>query len=89
MLLWMEQATIDVVLWASKVSMLVKLPILIVAPGLRLLGAREGGQGERPRSRQPRPAERLEHGAAIDVLAHQLVDDFESVLALHADPPWS
>jgi hypothetical protein len=32
MLLWTEHATIDVVLCASSVSMLVKLPILMVPP---------------------------------------------------------
>jgi hypothetical protein len=34
MLLWIEHATIEVVLWASSVSMLLKLPILIVPPRL-------------------------------------------------------
>src|SRR5262245_11621378 len=34
MLLWIEQAKIDVVLWASRVSMLPAIPILIVPPGL-------------------------------------------------------
>src|SRR5262245_45525666 len=59
MLLWIEQATIDVVLCASSVSMLVKLPILIVPPyfglGAWAKAARASGPAPaRPIADQPR-----------------------------------
>ena len=74
MLLWMEHATIDVVLWASSVSMLEKLPILMVPPdfGVWALGAATAGRAGQPRPAHRRPAERPKDGAAVDLLRMQL-----------------
>src|SRR5262245_2382664 len=50
MLLWIEHAKIDVVLWASRVSMLPAMPILIVPPGLAFWAWASDG---RPRGAGP------------------------------------
>ncbi len=67
--------------------MFLKLPILIVPPS-SASGRGPPGQGQGASSRRARrPAERLQRLAAVDLLAQHLVDDLESVTALHGGPP--
>ena len=89
MLLWIEQAMIDVVLCASSVSMFALLPILMVPPYLGFVVWASAAPASGPGAGQAdrRPAERAKDGAAVHFLLHELVDDFESVSRGHEDPP--
>src|SRR5262245_46884656 len=53
MLLWMEHATIEVVLWASSVSMLLNDPILMVPPDFGFWAWASEGRASDPNPASP------------------------------------
>ena len=69
--------------------MLLNAPILMVPPDFGFGRLSHRGRAERTRAGQAhgRPAERAKDGAAVHLVLHELVDDFESVSRGHEDPP--
>src|ERR687896_508466 len=79
MLLWIEHATIDVVLCASSVSMLEKLPILIVPPGFGRWACASDAVGAA--AREAAPPGQIDRARQLALQQPRLVEDRRAAVA--------